>query len=78
VFSPTDICSRNLRKKAEKGKFAGNEGTTRFPQAPWFEKPMRSVPETWGCMYNVLAWSANGTRNGTRMDSRAAKKGAKK
>jgi hypothetical protein len=27
---------------------------------------MHSVPETWGCMYDVLARSANGTRNGTR------------
>ncbi len=29
--------------------------TTRFHQASCFEKPTRSVPETWGCMYNVLA-----------------------
>ncbi len=29
--------------------------TTRFPRASCSEKPMRSVPETWGCMYNVLA-----------------------
>jgi hypothetical protein len=66
VFSPTDICSRNLRQKAEKGKFTGSEATTRFPQASCFEKPMHSVPETWGRMYDVLARSANGTRNGTR------------
>jgi hypothetical protein len=53
-------------KKAEKGKFTGSEATTRFPRASCFEKPMRSVPESWRHMYNVLAQSANGTRNGTR------------
>ncbi len=66
MFSPTDVCSRNLRQKAEKGKFAGSEATHRFPRGSYFEKPPRSVPETWGRMYDVLARSANGTRNGTR------------
>jgi hypothetical protein len=66
MFSPMDVHSRNLRQKAEKGKFTGSEATTRFPRASCFEKPTRSVPETWGRMYNVLAWSANGMRNGTR------------
>jgi hypothetical protein len=65
VFSTIDIRSRNHRLKAEKGKFAGSKATTRFPRASCFEKPTRSVPETWGSMYNV-ARSANGTRNGTR------------
>jgi hypothetical protein len=66
VFSLTDVCSRNLRQKVEMGKFTGSEATTRFPRASCFEKPMRSVPETWGRMYDLLAWSANGTRNGTK------------
>ncbi len=35
-------------------------------KASCFEKPMRSVPEIWGRMYNVLPCSAKGTRNGTR------------
>jgi hypothetical protein len=61
-----DVHTRNLRQKAEKGKFNGSEATTRFPQVSCFEKPARSVPETWVGMYNVLARSANGTRNGTR------------
>jgi hypothetical protein len=67
-----ELCSvqRTLHQKpsakGRKGKFTGSEATTRFPQVSCFEKPMRSVPETWGCMYDVLAWSANGTRNGTR------------
>jgi hypothetical protein len=52
--------------KAKKGKFAGSEATTRFPRASCFKKSVRSVPETWGRMYDVLAWSANGMRNGTR------------
>ncbi len=62
----TDVYSRNLRRKAEKGKFNGSDATTRFTRASCCEKPTRSVPETWGRMYNVLARSANGTRNGTR------------
>jgi hypothetical protein len=66
MFSPTDVHSRNLQQKAEKGKFSGSDASTRFPRASCFEKPMRSVPETWGRMYDVLAWSANGMRNGTR------------
>ncbi len=66
MFSPTDVHSRNLQQKAEKGKFTGSEATTRFPRASCFEKPTRSVPETWGCMYNVLARSVNGMRNETR------------
>jgi hypothetical protein len=58
--------SRNIWQKAEKGKFAGSEATTRFPRASCFKKPTRSVPETWGRMYDVLAWSANGTKKRTR------------
>jgi hypothetical protein len=63
MFSPMDVCSRNLWQKAEKGKFTGSEATTRFPQASCFKKPTHSVLETWGHMYNVLAQSANGTRH---------------
>ncbi len=65
-FCPMDACTRNLRHKAERGKITGSESTTRFPQASCFEKPMRSVPEIWGRMYDVLACSAKGMRNGTR------------
>ncbi len=79
MFSPMDVCTRNLRQMAEKGKFSGSEATTRFPRVSCFEKPMRSVPETWGRMYDVLARSANGTKKqDKKLDSRAAKKGAKK
>jgi hypothetical protein len=35
-------------------------------KASCFEKPMHSVPEIWGRMYDVLPHSAKGTRNGTR------------
>ncbi len=66
AFSPTDVRTRNLWQKAEKGKFTGSEATTRFPRASCFKKPTHSVAEIWGCMYNVLAWSANGTINETR------------
>ncbi len=47
-------------------------------KASCFEKPMRSAPEIWGCIYNALPCSAKGTRNGIKKsDSRAAKKGTK-
>jgi hypothetical protein len=76
---PTDVCTRNLRQKAERGKITGSESTTRFPQASCFEKPTHSVPEIWGRMYDVLPWSAKRTRKwDKKLDSRAAKKDAKK
>ncbi len=63
----SDGCSHQKPlAKGRKGKFTGSEATARFPQASCFKKPMRSVPETWGRMYDVLAWSANGTRYGMR------------
>jgi hypothetical protein len=66
--------------KRQKGEnFTGSESTTRFPQASCFKKPMRSVPETWERIYNVLALSANGTRNRTRNQIPVQpRKGAKK
>jgi hypothetical protein len=74
-----DVCTRNLRQKAERGKISGSEASTRLPRASCFKKPMHSVPEIWGRMSNVLARSANGMRNwDEKSDSRAAEKGAKK
>ncbi len=35
-------------------------------KASCFEKPMCSVPEIWGRMYDILPRSAKGMRNGTR------------
>jgi hypothetical protein len=55
MFNPTDVHSRHLPQKAKKGKFNGSDATTRFPRASCFEKPTRSVPETWGCMYDELS-----------------------
>ncbi len=76
---PMDVCTRNLRQKAERGKITGSESATRFPQASCFEKPMRSVPEMWGCTYDVLPQSAKGTgKQDEKSDFRGAKKGAKK
>ncbi len=63
---PMDIRTQNLWQKAERGKIAGSKLTTRFPRASCFEKPTRSVPETWGRMYDILPWSDKGIRNGTR------------
>jgi hypothetical protein len=55
-----DVCTRNLWQKAERVMITGSDSTTRFPRASCFKKPMRSVPELWGRMYDILAWSANG------------------
>ncbi len=35
-------------------------------KASSFKKPMRGLPEIWGCMYDVLPLSVEGTRNGMR------------
>jgi hypothetical protein len=76
---PRGVCTRNLRRKAEKGKITRSEATTRFPRASSFEKTTRSVPEIWGCMYNILGQIAQGTRKqDKKLDSRAAKKGTQK
>jgi hypothetical protein len=66
--------------KGGKGKIHRySEATTRFPRASCFEKPTRSVSETWRRMYNALARSAKGTRKrDEKLDSRAAEKGVKK
>ncbi len=49
------------------------------PKASCFEKPMHSVPEIWGRMYNVPPHSAKGMRNGTRnWIPEQPRKGAKK
>jgi hypothetical protein len=66
MFSPMDVRMTNLWREAERGKITGSESTTRFPRASCFEKPMHSVPEIWGRMYNILPRSAKGMRNGTR------------
>ncbi len=55
MFSPMDVHSRHLPQKVEKGKFNGSDATTRFPASVLLEEPTRSVPETWGRMYDVLA-----------------------
>jgi hypothetical protein len=76
---PMDVCTGNLRQKAERGKKTGSDATTRFPRASCFEKPMHSVPEMWGHMYDLLAWSAKAMRKqDEKLDSRVAKKGTKK
>jgi hypothetical protein len=70
---------QNLWQKMERGKITGSESTTRFPRVSCFKKPTHSVPEIWGRMYDVLAWSATGTtKRDKKPDSGAAKKGANK
>jgi hypothetical protein len=76
---PTDVCTRNLLQKAERGKITGSESNTRFPRASCFEKPTSSVPGIWGRAYNILPQSTKGTRKGVeKLGFHAAKKGAKK
>jgi hypothetical protein len=58
MFSPTDVHSRRLPQSSEGRKLTGSKATTRFPRASCFEKPTRSVPETWGRMHDVCT-SAN-------------------
>jgi hypothetical protein len=43
----TDVCMRNFRQKAERGKNAGTNSGTRFPQASYFEK-MHNVSQKYG------------------------------
>jgi hypothetical protein len=73
--SPMDVHTRNLWRKAERGKITSSESTNRFPLASCFEKPTRSGPVIWGRMYNVLPWSAKGMRKqDEKLDSHAAVK----
>jgi hypothetical protein len=74
-----DVCTKNLWQKAERGKITGSGSLPGFQRASCFEKPMHSVTEIWGHMYDILAQSAKGTKKwDEKSDSRAAKKGAKK
>jgi hypothetical protein len=75
----TDVCRRNLRQKAEKGKITKDKTTTGLLWASCFKNPTRSVPEKWGRKYNVLPWSAKGMRKqDEKSNSCAAEKGATK
>jgi hypothetical protein len=54
MSSPTDVLSRRLPQGSETRKRACSAATTRFNERLNFEKPLRSVPETCGRMYDVL------------------------
>jgi hypothetical protein len=43
--SSTDICMRNLRQKAKRGKKTGTDSSTRFPRATCFEKTCDVCPK---------------------------------
>ncbi len=55
MISPMDVHSRRLPQGLERRKCACSAATTRFHERLAFEKPLRSVPETWGRIYDVLA-----------------------
>jgi hypothetical protein len=59
---PMDVCTRIFQQKVERGKITSSESATRYPRASYFETPTRSVPETWGCTYDVLPRSAKGKK----------------
>ena len=54
-ISPKEVHSRRLPQGSERRKCACGAATTRLHERLAFEKPLRSVPETWGRMYDVLA-----------------------
>ncbi len=53
-IGPTDVHSRRLPQGPERRKHDRSAATTRLHERLAFEKPVRSVPETWGRMYDVL------------------------
>ncbi len=55
MFRSTDVHSRRLPQGLERRKRACSAATIRLHERLAFEKPLRSVPETWGRMYDVLA-----------------------
>ncbi len=55
MFRFTDVHSRRLPEGLERRKRASSAATTRLHERLAFEKPLHSVPETWGRMYEVLA-----------------------
>ncbi len=55
MFGSTDVHSRRLPQGSERRKRACSAATTRLHERLAFEKPLRSVPETWGRIYDVLA-----------------------
>jgi hypothetical protein len=55
MFRSTDVHSRRLPQGSERRKQACSAATTRLHERLAFEKPLRSILETWGRMYDVLA-----------------------
>ncbi len=55
MFHLTEVYSRRLPQGSERRKRACSAANTRLHERLSFEKPLRSVPETWGRMYDVLA-----------------------
>ncbi len=51
----TDVHTRRLPQGSERRKHACSAASTRFRERLAYEKTLRSVPGTWGRMYDVLA-----------------------
>jgi hypothetical protein len=66
AFAQRTFAPETFGKRQKGENFTGSEFTTRFLRVSCFEKPTCSVPEIWGRMYDILAQSANSTRNRTR------------
>jgi hypothetical protein len=54
MFSPTDVHSRRFPQKRKREKSTVVMLLPDSHKRLAFEKPTRSVPETWGRMYDVL------------------------
>jgi hypothetical protein len=55
MFRSTDVHSRRPPQGSERRKRACSAASTRLHERLDFEKPLRSVPGTWGRMYDVLS-----------------------
>jgi hypothetical protein len=55
MFRSKDVHSSRLPQGSERRKRACSAAITRLHERLAFEKPLRSVPEAWGRMYDVLA-----------------------
>ena len=56
MFGSTDVHSRRLPQGSERRKRACSAATTRLHERLAFEKLSCSEPETWGRMYELLAF----------------------
>ncbi len=74
----TDVCMRNLRRKAERGNNTGTNPYTRFPRASCFKKTCHVCQKYGGTCTTWYLENQRYKKQDEKLDSRAAKKGAMK